>query len=110
MAGSNLLVAAGRLSAVIDFGCSAVGDSACDLVMAWTFFANESRRVFRTALNLDDATWARARGWALWKAVVTLSREHGSGPGAVSAAFRWGWRVSPRELIEAIVADARSPA
>ena len=38
---SNLLVADGSLRAVIDFGCAAVGDPACDLVMAWTFFTDE---------------------------------------------------------------------
>ncbi|MFT4040688.1 MAG: aminoglycoside phosphotransferase family protein [Thermomicrobiales bacterium] len=69
----NLLAADGRLSAVIDFGTSGVGDPACDLVMAWTFFTGESRRTFRAALPLDDATWARARGWALWKALITIA-------------------------------------
>lgn len=34
MAPSNLLVADGRLSAVVDFGCAGIGDPACDLVMA----------------------------------------------------------------------------
>ena len=51
---SNLLVQNGRLSAVLDFGCSAVGDPACDLAIAWTFFAGESREAFRDALALDD--------------------------------------------------------
>jgi aminoglycoside phosphotransferase (APT) family kinase protein len=69
---ANLLVREGRLSAVIDFGCAAVGDPACDTVMAWTFFSGESRRTFRTLLRLDDATWARGRGWALWKALIVL--------------------------------------
>jgi len=69
----NLLVKDGRLSAVIDFGSSGVGDPACDLVIAWTFFSGESREAFRAALPLDDATWARGRGWALWKALITLA-------------------------------------
>lgn len=34
----NLLVEKGKLCAVIDFGCLGVGDPACDLVIAWTFF------------------------------------------------------------------------
>jgi aminoglycoside phosphotransferase (APT) family kinase protein len=71
---ANLLVDRGRLSAVIDFGCSAVGDPACDTVMAWTFFSDESRRTFQARLPVDQATWARGRGWALWKAVITLVR------------------------------------
>ena len=66
--GSNLLVVHGELRAVIDFGCAAVGDPACDLVIAWTFFADESREVFRRGLGLDESTLARGRGWALWKA------------------------------------------
>jgi aminoglycoside phosphotransferase (APT) family kinase protein len=36
-------------------------------------FSGESRRVFREAVGLDDATWERARGWALWKALITLA-------------------------------------
>jgi aminoglycoside phosphotransferase (APT) family kinase protein len=71
---SNLLVANGRLSAVIDFGCSAVGDPACDLTIAWTFFFGESREKFRARLPMDDKTWARGHGWALWKALTTLVR------------------------------------
>jgi len=70
---TNLLVKDGRLSAVIDFGCSAVGDPACDLTIAWTFFFGQNREVFRTHLQLDDGTWERARGWALWKALITIA-------------------------------------
>jgi aminoglycoside phosphotransferase (APT) family kinase protein len=50
----------GRLTSVIDFGCSAIGDPACDLVIAWTLFADESRREFRARMVLDDDTWERA--------------------------------------------------
>lgn len=75
----NLLVSDGRLSAMIDFGTCGVGDPACDLVMAWTYFEGDARDAFRDAAGLDAATWRRARGWALWKALVTLSG--GSGPG-----------------------------
>jgi aminoglycoside phosphotransferase (APT) family kinase protein len=69
----NLLVHDGQLSAVIDFGSSGVGDPACDLVIAWTFFSGESRAAFRAALPAGAATWARARGWALWKALITVA-------------------------------------
>ena len=72
IAAGNLLVQDGRLRAVIDFGCSGVGDPACDLTIAWTLFSGTSREAFRAALPLDDATWARGRGWALWKALITL--------------------------------------
>jgi aminoglycoside phosphotransferase (APT) family kinase protein len=61
----NLLTVDGRLSAVIDFGGLGVGDPACDLTIAFTLMSASSRAVFRAALGVDDATWARGRGWAL---------------------------------------------
>jgi aminoglycoside phosphotransferase (APT) family kinase protein len=71
IASGNLLVRDGQLSAVIDFGTCGVGDPACDLVIAYTFFSGSARRTFRDAVGADDGTWARARGWALWKALIT---------------------------------------
>ena len=68
----NLLVRRGRLSAVIDFGGLGVGDPACDLTVAWNLLAADSRAVFRAALPVDDATWARGRGWALSVALIAL--------------------------------------
>ena len=73
VAPGNLLVRDGRLSAVIDFGQACVGDPACDLAIAWTFFAGESRAAFRAGLPLDAATWARGRGWSLWKALIIFA-------------------------------------
>jgi aminoglycoside phosphotransferase (APT) family kinase protein len=69
----NLLATDGKLSAVIDFGTSGVGDPACDLVIAWNYFAGEEREVFREAVGLPDDAWRRARGWALWKALVSMA-------------------------------------
>jgi aminoglycoside phosphotransferase (APT) family kinase protein len=103
VAASNLLVADGRLVGVVDFGCSAVGDPACDVAIAWTFLVGESRAAFRANLALDDATWACGRGWALWKALITHRQ-----PGAVSAARRFGWRVGAREVVEGVIADHRA--
>lgn len=71
MSAGNLLVERGRLSAVIDFGCSAVGDPACDLTIAWTLFEGDSRQAFRASLSADSGRWARSRGWTLWKALIT---------------------------------------
>ncbi|HSL63405.1 MAG TPA: aminoglycoside phosphotransferase family protein [Gaiellaceae bacterium] len=102
---SNLLVVDGRLSAVVDFGCSAVGDPACDTAIAWTFFAGDSRAAFRERLPVDDATWARGRGWALWKALVTLVAELDGRPGSESAHVRMGWRFDARGVIEEVLAD-----
>jgi aminoglycoside phosphotransferase (APT) family kinase protein len=80
VAAGNLLVKDGRLSAIIDFGCSGVGDPACDLVIAWTFLKGDSRELFRSVISADKAMWARARGWALWKAMKTLVESMGADP------------------------------
>ncbi len=61
----NLLTVDGRLSAVIDFGGLGIGDPACDLTIAFTLMSAGSRAAFRAALDVDDATWTRGRGWAL---------------------------------------------
>ncbi len=88
VAAGNLLVEDGRLSAVIDFGTSGVGDPACDLAIAWTFFGGESRDAFRAALGPDEATWARGRGWALWKALITLAEYRRTDPEKAEEARR----------------------
>lgn len=73
VAAGNVLVEDGALAAVIDFGTCGVGDPACDLVIAWTWFDVEARQVFAAAVDLPDDAWRRARGWALWKALITLA-------------------------------------
>lgn len=92
----NLLVKDGRLGGVIDFGCCGVGDPACDLAIAWTLFKGESRDAFRTALQLDSGTWARGRGWALWKGLLVLARSIDTDPLRAGEA---------RRVIEAVLAD-----
>lgn len=71
IAPGNILIKNGKLRAVIDFGILGVGDPSCDAAMAWTFFDDRSRKTFKNALNFDEETWNRARGWALWKALIT---------------------------------------
>jgi aminoglycoside phosphotransferase (APT) family kinase protein len=66
----NLLARSGRLTAVIDFGNLAVGDPACDLAIAWSWFDSSARDAFRSTLAIDDSTWLRARAWGLWKALI----------------------------------------
>jgi aminoglycoside phosphotransferase (APT) family kinase protein len=92
----NLLVRDGRLFAVIDFGNSGTGDPACDLVIAWTLLDALSRQAFRARVGLDSQTWERARGWCLWKALITVAGESGTNPLVVDQHWRW---------IERIVAD-----
>jgi aminoglycoside phosphotransferase (APT) family kinase protein len=69
----NLLARAGRLSAVIDFGGLGVGDPACDMLIAWTLLCERTRELFREQAAVDDATWARGRGWGLY---FGLGAEH----------------------------------
>jgi aminoglycoside phosphotransferase (APT) family kinase protein len=82
----NLLVHDGRLSAVIDFGCLTVGDPACDLQSARNLFARGARERFRAELDLDDASWLRGRGWALFHAVTSLAYYRDTNPGMVRPA------------------------
>jgi aminoglycoside phosphotransferase (APT) family kinase protein len=72
LAPGNLLLRNGRLAAVIDLGGVGVGDPACDLMPAWNLLPPDARGVFRTALEVDDATWDRGRGWALTVALLQL--------------------------------------
>jgi aminoglycoside phosphotransferase (APT) family kinase protein len=98
VATGNLLVRDGRLAAILDFGSSGVGDPACDTVIAWTFLSGAGRARFRRALDVDAATWSRGRGWALWKALITLvGHLERNSPDAATA----------RRDIEQIVADHR---
>ncbi|GGG59356.1 aminoglycoside phosphotransferase family protein [Paenibacillus radicis (ex Gao et al. 2016)] len=84
----NLLVQNGRLSGVIDFGTMGVGDPSSDLVMAWNFFDDTSRDIFLSIMNVDQDTIDRARGWALWRALITYAWNEKD-----SEASTWGKRV-----------------
>jgi aminoglycoside phosphotransferase (APT) family kinase protein len=68
----NLLTDGGRLASVIDFGCTGVGDPACDLFPAWNLLPAGARGIFRDALAVDDATWIRGRGRTLSQALIAL--------------------------------------
>ncbi|HZN17869.1 MAG TPA: aminoglycoside phosphotransferase family protein [Micromonosporaceae bacterium] len=98
LAPGNLLAVDGRLSAVIDFGCLAVGDPACDLMVAWTFLSAAGRAAFRAALPVDEATWARGRGWGL--AMMLPSPAAFADTDPVRAA-------SARRLVAELIADHR---
>lgn len=97
---NNLLVDDGRLAAVIDFGCSGVGDPAIDLEIAWGEFG-ECRDAFRANAQVDDATWARARGWKLWGSVRGLAE------GLRTDA---DWVEGSRRVIEEVLNDHENAA
>ncbi|MBN8580498.1 MAG: aminoglycoside phosphotransferase family protein [Anaerolineae bacterium] len=84
----NLLVKNGRLHAVIDFNGLGAGDPACDLMLAWALFSGESREMFRNALGVDAATWARGRGHALSQAVIFIPYYWNTNPIGVANAMR----------------------
>lgn len=75
---ANLLVAGGRLAGLADFGDMTAGDPATDLATAWLTFDATGRAAFRARLArrgaADDATWRRARGWAVVMATAMLRR------------------------------------
>jgi hypothetical protein len=48
---------------------AAKADPAQDLAPAWALFDKGSRRVFREAVEVDEATWLRARTFELEHAV-----------------------------------------
>lgn len=100
VAPGNLLVRGGVLSAVIDFGTCGVGDPACDVAIAWTLFSGQSRAAFRARLDVDAATWARGRAWALWKALIVYA---GAIDGDQAVA------VGAKRVIDEIVSEYAMP-
>ncbi len=94
---TNLLVQAGHIHAVIDFGTLAVGDPAVDLLVAWNYLDAESRCVFRQAVAVDDDTWLRGRAWALSVALLQLPYYLHTNPVMVASA---------RRVITTVLADA----
>lgn len=101
LAPGNLLVAGGRLSAVVDFASACVGDPANDVMAAWTLFSADGRERFRRTLDVDDATWIRGRGWALSWALIALPYYLETNPGIVGYA---------RHTLAEVLSDARSDA
>jgi aminoglycoside phosphotransferase (APT) family kinase protein len=86
----NVLVRDGRLAAVLDWGGLGLGDPAVDVMVAWKLVARDDRDRFRAALDVDDATWLRAKGWAVSQAVTALRYYTlETNPALVREAGRW---------------------
>lgn len=92
----NLLATDGHLCGVLDFGGLVVGDPAGDVMAAWHVLAPEARRDFRSILGVDDATWARARGWVLSQGLLALPYYLDTHPGMVVMARRAIGQASQR--------------
>jgi len=65
----NLLVAAGRLTSVLDWGGLGAGDPAQDFDPAWAVLDQTGTIAFRENLDIDEASWLRGRGFALEQAI-----------------------------------------
>jgi len=70
-------------------------------MVAWSLFSGESRKVFRAALSVDEATWARARGWILSVALIALAYYLDISPMIVGDA---------RHAIDEVLADHKRAA
>jgi aminoglycoside phosphotransferase (APT) family kinase protein len=67
---ANVVVRGGALAGVIDFGDMCAGDPATDLSAAWILLpAGTAQQFFEVYDRADDATVARARGWAVLRAL-----------------------------------------
>ncbi len=92
----NLLSQQGKLSAVIDFGSIGVVDPAGDLIVAWNLFSSTTRTTFQSALQVDETTWKRGRGWALSIGLIALSYYQNTNPMLA---------ITSRYTIDEILAD-----
>lgn len=69
----NVLVKDGAISGVIDWGDMTAGDVATDLASIWMLLGDAGARAkARAAYGADEATWARAKGWAVLFAAILL--------------------------------------
>jgi aminoglycoside phosphotransferase (APT) family kinase protein len=84
------------LTGVIDWAGAGVGDPACDLIIAWGLLPSEARPAFRERLGVDDATWARGRGWALSLALIAIPYYQHTNPEFAATA---------RQLLREVLAD-----
>ena len=91
----NVIVREGRLTGIIDWSAAGLGDPACDVMLAWSL-PPEARAAYRAALGVDEATWVRARGWAVEQAVNFIPYYADTIPDGVAAA---------RRRLDAVLAD-----
>jgi aminoglycoside phosphotransferase (APT) family kinase protein len=94
----NLILDGGRLAAVIDFGGLGLGDPAPDVAAAFWTFRGAARSTYRDELGYDDATWRRARGWALLPSLTGLNYYRHTFPRMVAHS---------RDTIAAVLEDVR---
>lgn len=87
---ANVLTSDGNFCGVIDFGDLCAGDPALDLAAGWVLLPDQSSiERFQEAYPLPpgNATWRRARGWAVWRALGSLRIAAAEPPGGKPS---WG--------------------
>ncbi len=86
-----------------------MGDPACDVMVAWKVRSANTPGALRAALSVDEATWARSRGWALSQALIALAYSTlETNPVLVREARRWlAW--GPRGMNPVSFCGAFSP-
>jgi aminoglycoside phosphotransferase (APT) family kinase protein len=86
----NVVERGGRLAGVLDWAGAGVGDPALDVMVAWKLVARDDRERFRALLDVDDATWLRAKGWCVSQALIALGYYTPANNPAIHAeATRW---------------------
>jgi aminoglycoside phosphotransferase (APT) family kinase protein len=83
----NVVVRDGRLAGIIDWSAAGIGDPACEVMLAWAM-PPDARTAYRAELDIDNATWARGRGWALQQAALFIPYYAETIPAGVAAARR----------------------
>ncbi|RSM91513.1 aminoglycoside phosphotransferase [Kibdelosporangium aridum] len=97
---ANVVVQDGTLAGVIDFGEMCAGDPATDLSAAWILLPATSR-FFDAYANADEATIARARGWAVLRALHLISIGRNGRLGLPGGKPTWepaGWAALERAV------------
>jgi aminoglycoside phosphotransferase (APT) family kinase protein len=90
---ANVLTENGNLCGIVDFGDLCAGDPAVDLAACWILLPDEEgihrfRRAYQP--TADAATWRRARGWAVWRAVGSLHIAEAGRRGRPGGKPTWG--------------------
>jgi len=94
----NVLVAAGRLTGVLDAGGFGPADPALDLVGAWHLLEAGPRDALRADLGCGDLEWERGKAWAFEQATGLVWYYRETNP----TMSRMGHRTLERVLAEMI--------
>lgn len=84
----NIVVRAGRVAGVLDFGGMAIGDPAYDVTPAWHLLDSSSRLTFLDVTNADQATCRRARGIVVALGAFALPYYQHTNPAMMRTARR----------------------